>query len=131
MPDYINMYFAADNSQVSKAGNMKNPIELHLRTDLNEEDEVRLYLEAEVGYQVQEAKVSISGATSDKWALAPDNAGSPGTYGAYGAPLLLGLVGAGSEGRVYFWAKAKTVDTEEAKKDITVTLQVNGVAEPV
>jgi hypothetical protein len=126
MPEYIGMYFAGSEQLVSSE-DMTNPIQLNLRTDLEEEDEIRLYLEAEPNYQVQDVIVSIEGITSDMWALAADDK----VYNPYGSEINLGLVGNGETNRIYFWAKAKTVNTETPKKDVSVNLMVNGVVEPL
>ena len=125
MPEYIGMYFAGSEQLVSSE-DMTNPIQLNLRTDLEEEDEIRLYLEAEPNYQVQDVIVSIEGITSDMWALAADDK----NYNAYGADINLGTVGNGVD-KVYFWAKAKTKNTENVSKDDSVILNVDGIVEVV
>ena len=130
MGQYINMYYAADDSRVTESGNLTNPVELHLRIDQAEEKGVRLYLQTEAGYTAHGLSIVPSGTTSDKWALAPDNAGSPGTYNSYGASLSVADI-TSSEGKVYFWAKAKTETDETAQKDTSVTLNVDGTTEPV
>ena len=130
MPEYIGMYFA-ENDQLISSGDMTNPLQVNLRTDLGDEEEVRLYLQATEGYQVQDTEVKPEGTTADMWALAPDNAGATGTYGAWGALLATGLVGAAEGDRVYFWAKAQTTVAEDPEKDDSVKLEINGVVESV
>jgi hypothetical protein len=125
MPEYIGMYFAGSEQLVSSE-DMTNPIQLNLRTDLEEEDEIRLYLEAEPNYQVQDVIVSIEGTTADMWALAADDK----NYNVYGANINLGTVGNGVN-KVYFWAKAKTIATENPQKDDSVILNVDGIVEVV
>jgi len=124
---YIKLYFAEDNSVVSE--NQDNPVEFTLRADLEESDEVRLYAEADTGYSVTGVEVDPTGTSAARWRLAPDDGGSAGTYGAAGAEIALGTVGAGAGGRVFFWAEASAVDTEDPINDTSVTLEVTGVAE--
>ena len=130
MGQYIDMYYAADNSRITEDGNYTNPVEFHLRIDQAEEKEVRLYLQTETNYTAHNLSVAINGTTSDKWALAPDNSGSPGTYGDYGAAVDLSSIDA-SAGKTYFWAKAKVANTEDIQKDRSVNLSVVGTVEPV
>ena len=130
MPEYIGMYFA-ENDQLLSSGDMSNPLQVNLRTDLGDEEEVRLYLQATEGYQVQDTEVNPTGTTADMWALAPDSSGSAGTYEDWGALLETGLVGAGSTNRVYFWAKAQTTIEEDPEQDDTVKLQLTGIVEPL
>ena len=124
---YIKLYFAEDNSVVSE--NQDNPVEFTLRADLEESDEVRLYAEADTGYSVTGVEVDPTGTSAARWRLAPDDGGSAGTYGAAGAEIALGTVGAGAGGRVFFWAEASAVDSEDPVNDDSVTLEVTGVAE--
>lgn len=123
---YIKMFFALDDSQVSEQGVFTNAIEFTLRADLEETDEVRLYLLADDGYACTGVEVTPTGTTYLKWALAPDNAGVPGGYEAYGDPLSIGAVG--DTTKIYFWAKAKATSDEDPVNDTTVTLNVSGVA---
>jgi len=124
---YIKLYRASDDSVVSE--DSSNPVAFELRADLNEEDEIRLYAQADSGYQVTDTEVDPTGTTSDKWNLAPDDNGSTGTYGADGAKIELGTVGDAEGTRVHFWAKAKATDDEDPVNDATVTLEVTGIAE--
>ena len=126
---YIQLFFAADDQAVSE--DQTNPVEFTLRADLNENNSVRLYAQADAGVQVTGTQVQPVGATSARWELAPDNAGSEGTYGAAGAALALGTVGPDAGSSVYFWARASAVDTEDPVNDQTVTLNVDGVAEAI
>jgi len=130
MGQYINMYYAADNSLITEDGDYTNPVEFHLRVDLAEEKEVRLYLQTETDFTAYNLSVTPEGTTNDKWALAPDNAGSAGTYGDYGAAVDLSSIDA-SAGKTYFWAKAKVANTEDIQKDRSVNLSVVGTVEPV
>lgn len=130
MPEYIGMYFAENDTLVSSE-DMTNPVQFNLRTDLGDEEEVRLYLQAETGYQVQDTEIEPVGATSDMWAFAPDSAGSSGTYGDWGALLSLGLVEEGAANKVYFWAKAKTTVEEDPQQDTNVEIELTGIVEPL
>lgn len=124
---YIKLYKASDDSVVSEQGTFTNAIEFTLRADLNQEDSIRLYAMADAGYEVTTTTVTPTGTSAAKWALAPDNAGSAGTYETYGNPLTLGTVGNG-DGKVYFWAKAKATSDETPVNDVSVTLDVEGIA---
>jgi hypothetical protein len=67
--------------------------------------------------------VNITQGDPAKWALAPDNAGSPGTYGAYGAAL---TIASSIDGTNYiFWTKAKSTSDESPINDITISLQTS------
>ena len=126
---YIKLYRASDDSQLTE--DQTNPVSYTLRADLNEEDEKRLYAQADAGYQVTGVEVNPTGTTSEKWNLAPDSSGTAGTYGADGALIELGTVGDAEGTRVYFWAKAKATDDEDPVNDDSVTLEVTGIAEAV
>ena len=126
---YIKLYLASDDSIITT--DQTNPVEFTLRADLNANDEVRLYAEADTGYSVATTEVIPTGTSAARWKLAPDAAGpASGVYGAAGAKIELGTVGAGA-GKVYFWAEASAVDTEDPINDTTVTLEVTGVASAV
>lgn len=124
---YIKLYFAKDDSVVSEAGTFTNAVEFILHADLREEKSERLYAMADTGYLVTSTEVTPTGTTASKWALAPDSSGEAGTYGAWGAKLTLGSVGAG-DGKVYFWVKAKATEDEVPVNDTSVTLNVEGIA---
>ena len=129
MGQYINMYYAADDSRITEDGNYTNPVEFHLRIDQAEEKEARLYLQTEPGYTAYNLSVNPEGDTSEKWALAPDNSGSAGTYNNYGSSLSLDSIDQDA-GKIYFWAKAKTTTNETVQKDQSVNLAVDGTIEP-
>lgn len=131
MAAHISLYFAENEEMVSRDGDMSNPVQINLRSDQEEENEVRLYLEAEDGYQVLETEVEADGSTSDLWSFAPDNDGIPGSYEEWGQELNLGTVGSGTAERTYLWAKAKTESNEKPRCDKSVTLMVDGVVEPL
>ena len=125
---YIKIFFAADDVQVSAAPTTTNAITFTLRADQNEEGTpVRLYALADSGYVVATTVVTPTGTTATKWALAPDAAGpAAGVFEAYGDPHALGTVG--DTDKVYFWVKAKAIDTEIPVNDVTVTMVVSGIA---
>lgn len=123
---YIKLYRAEDNTEVST--DQTNPLSFTLRADLNEDDEKRLYVQADTGYEVTGCEVAISGSSSNRWRLAPDDNESPGTYLAPGATIELGTVGDDAGGRVFFWAESSAVDTEDPTNDTSVTLEVSGIA---
>jgi len=133
--EYIKIYFANDDTQVSPEGEFDNAIEFVLRADLEETDSVRLYAEAEKKevdgemreYKSTETYVEPQGDNASNWALAEDDDGSEGLYEDWGEPLTLGTVGHGEENRVYFWVKAKALDTEEPQNDDSVTLYCEGI----
>lgn len=131
MADKIKLYFAESEEEVSTEGDMTNPVQINLRSDLGEEDEVRLFLEAADGFQVLETEIAPAGQNDHLWAFAPDNDGSPGGYAEWGEDLILGTVGAGSAGRIYLWVKAKTEDNEVLQRDESVSLLVDGIVEPL
>ena len=90
---------------------------------------IKLALRCDAGYETVldggiHAQVSIVDSTAvDKWQLAPDNAGSPGTPETYGDPLdFAGQIGATN---TLFWVRARVADTEEPLNDTTVDLQVS------
>lgn len=71
MEEYLTIYFADTSEAVSKVGDFSNPISFDLRLDLNEEKQVKLFVQTPVGYQSQNTLVEIvelqTGATTDKW----------------------------------------------------------------
>jgi len=96
----------------------------------NECSPIKLAVRCDSGYATYGSTVITPvGTTYDKWALAPDSAGSPGTFGAYGAALTIsGQVGATNQ---LFWAKAKAVNGEAPQNDTTVDLQVAATIQAV
>ena len=142
----LKLYFANDDSLISSIGELANAVELILRADLNEENEVRLYALNDTGYQTTETELSLvdsdyrydpgtgirskdehdDPATLTMWALALDIYDESGVYEDWGADLELGTVG--DTDKVYFWAKAKAIDTEDVKKDVSVALKAEGIS---
>ena len=66
--------------------------------------------------------VSIVGATADKWALALDAGGTPGTFGAWGDPLV--LRNAITDTNTIFWLKARASISELPALDTCCTLEI-------
>lgn len=66
--------------------------------------------------------ITPTGATADRWALAPDNAGSPGAWGDWGAPLTISSqIGATN---YIIWTKARSIAPEPATSDNQVDFQI-------
>ncbi len=128
MAQYIGLYFASDDTKVSQSGDFSNPVEFDLNAEKNETGEVRLYVLADSGYYVENTSIQPTGDTSNRWYLAPDNSGSPGTYNAAGESLSLGTVDDTS--KVYFWVKAEALSTEDPQVDESVTVDATGDAYP-
>ena len=95
---YIHVYMtptasATDGTQVSEGTGLQ-PISVTLNATNNEESTlIKLALRCDSGFQTNgNITVSVVGTTLAKWALAPDSAGSAGTFGAYGANLVIATV---------------------------------------
>ena len=101
-----------------------------LDTATNEEsDPVKLAIRCDSGYVTATGTtVTPTGTSANKWALAPDNAGSAGTFGAYGAALT--FASAIPDSNVLFWAKAKAADTETPTNDTSVDLVIAATISP-
>jgi len=91
---------------------------------------IKLALRCESGYQTSgDTTITPTGDSSDKWALAPDNGGSPGTFGSYGDSLTISdTIGATN---YIFWAKAKALASEDPQNDATVDLKIDATIEAV
>ena len=123
-----------DGTEVS-SGTQTNPIEsgaIKVPEEGHQEGSwVKLAVRCDSGFQTVEeesrhAQLSIEDSAGvDKWQLAPDNAGSPGTPSDWGAVLnLLSQIGAQN---VIFWARARVASTEEASNDTSVSIKVAAV----
>jgi hypothetical protein len=125
---YIKMFYTADDTQVSEAPTTTDAVTFTLRADQNEVGEyIGLYVLADDGYVCSAVTVTPTGTTAAKWQLAADDEGNPSASPeAYGAPLALGTVG--DTTKVYFHVRAKATEDEEPVNDVTVTLEVDGVA---
>lgn len=67
--------------------------------------------------------VAFTQGDPSKWALAPDNAGVPGTWEAYGASLTISSQIAPTN--TIFWAEAKATADESPINDISIALQTS------
>lgn len=121
----------ADGTEVSEETGLA-PISIGPLDCTSEEvsDPVKLGIRCEAGYQTTgDVTITPAGTTANMWALAPDNAGSAGVFGAYGAALTISsVIGATN---TIFWAKAKTEDETLPVNDATVDLQVEATIEAV
>jgi hypothetical protein len=125
---YIKLFKATDDSEISVSPTTTNAVSFTLRPDTNEVGAYqKLYALADNGYVCTTVVITPTGTTATKWQLDSDVAGSPsGSPEAYGAALALGTVG--DTTKVYFWARAKALDTETPANDVSVTLVASGVA---
>ena len=99
-----------------------------LDTATNEESSaVKLAIRCDSGYAATGATITPTGTTATKWALAPDDAGSAGTFGAYGAALSVGAV---SDANTLVWAKAKAASAESPSNDVSVDLVIAATIAP-
>lgn len=118
---------ATDGTLVSEGTGLA-AISVTLRADLNEESSaIKLAVRCESGFKTVEngghhVVITPTGTTAAKWALAPDNAGSAGVFGAYGAAL--NIDSEVDATNTIFWAKAKATDDETPSNDTSVDLQV-------
>lgn len=72
--------------------------------------------------------VTLSGATANRWALAPDNDGAAGVFGVWGASLALSAKVTATS-NTYCWVKARTAPGD-AVTDASVTLCASAVIIP-
>lgn len=99
-----------------------------LDTATNEEsDPVKLAIRCDSGYAATGTTVTPTGTSASKWALAPDDEGSAGTFGAYGAALSVGAVG---DANTIIWAKAKAASAETPSNDTSVDLVIAATIAP-
>ena len=132
---YIHVYMnptagGTDGTQVSEGTGLQ-PISVTLNATNNEESTpIKLALRCDAGYQTSgNITLSLVGTTQAKWALTPNNAGSAGTFGAYGANLVIATVVGATN--VLFWAKAKATSDEAPQNDTSVDIQVTATIEAV
>ena len=92
---------------------------------------IKLAVRCDEGYETVEsgskhATISIVDSTHvDKWALAPDDSGSPGVFEDWGDPLeFLSQI---DDTNTIFWAKARVAYTEEPANDTSVDIQVEAL----
>lgn len=132
MAQYFSIYFASDDTEVTPIGDTTNAAEFELRFDLAEEDEeeVELYAEAEAGYEVSDAVISLvltnTTDLTDRFALGDETK----AYGNWGADLNLGSFGSGAASKT-FWVKARTQPGDDTvERDDETGLEVEGVVSP-
>ena len=89
---------------------------------------IKLAVRCDTGYETvldsgRHARVSIVDSSGvNKWQLAPDSSGSPGTPVTWGLPLdFSSEIGSTN---VIFWARARVASTEEPANDESVDIQV-------
>lgn len=130
---YIHVYMnnptadGTDGVLVSE-GTEQNPITVGpLNATENEESApIKLALRCDAGYKTS-GTVTIKpvGETADKWALAPDDGGVPGTWTDWGGQLeIADEIGSAN---YIFWIKARATSDEGPKNDATVDLQVQAM----
>ena len=134
---YIHLYKdnptsgGTDGTLVSE-GDESSPVTVTLTVeDVDvESGAIKLALRCESGYQTSgDTTITPTGDNSDKWALAPDNGGSPGTFGSYGDPLTISdVVG---DTNYIFWVKAKALASEDPQNDASVDLKIDATIEAV
>ena len=95
---YIHVYMTptaggTDGTQVSEGTGLQ-PISVTLNATNNEESTpIKLALCCDSDFQTNgNITISLVGTTQAKWALAPDNAEVAGTFGSYGANLVIATV---------------------------------------
>jgi len=116
--DHIHIYQGAvtaggtNGTQVSEGTNLA-PVSVGPlnATDNEVSDPVKLAVRCDEGFITSgNTIISLTGETADKWALAPDNAGQAGTFGAYGAALT--ITAPVGDTNTIFWAKARATEDE-------------------
>lgn len=130
MPSKIKIYkdnptAGAQNGTLVSSGTGLAPIQTgNLKANTNEiSAAIKLAVRCDAGH-VTTGDVAVSIIDSggvDKWSLAPDNAGAPGAFGAWGAGL--SITGPVSDVNAIFWARARAVDTEEPVNDNSVQIR--------
>jgi hypothetical protein len=126
---YMHLYMnnptagGTDGTDITE-GSTLSPLKVVLNAIKNEESAaIKLGIRCESGYKTDAVTtITPTGTSSAMWALAQDNAGAAGTFGAYGAALTLAS-GIDTTNTI-FWIKAKSVDTEDPINDTSVSLAV-------
>lgn len=119
-----------DGTLVSTGGAQTSPIETgELDAAINEQtDPIKLAIRCETGYQTTgETTITPVTATAERWQLAPDNGGQPGTWLDWGDSLVIpGVIG---DTNTIFWARVRAVDTENPINDRSTSLRIETVVE--
>lgn len=122
---------AGTDGAVASEGTETSPIiigPLDIATN-QESDPVKLAIRCDDGYKAATgATITPTGTGAAYWALAPDNSGSAGTFGAYGAALTFSAEIADSN--TLFWVKAKAASTETPSADVSVDLVIAATIQP-
>lgn len=127
---YIHIYknnptAGGTDGQLVSEGDGSNPITVGPLNATNNEESapVKLAVRCDSGYQTSgNTTIQPVGTTAAKWALAPDNGGSPGTWTSWGGTLTISsTIGATN---TIFWLKAKATSDEVPANDTSVDLQV-------
>ena len=114
------------NGTRSSEGTEATPITVGpLDTASNEESSaIKLAVRCDNNYKTgTDSTITPTGANASKWALAPDNGGSAGTWGSYGAALT--FASSIGDTNVIFWAKAKAASSESPSNDTSVDLVID------
>lgn len=132
MAQYFSVYFASDDTELTPIGDQSNAAEFELRFDLASEDEdvIEMYAEADAGYLIENAAISLvvvnSTDNTDRFAIA----GADQVYNAFGADYSLGNFGSGAS-RKTFYVKARTTSADDTvQRDAETGLQLTGVVAP-
>lgn len=114
-----------DGTQVSEGTGLAPIAVGPLKASINEESSpIKLAVRCDTDYEtVGDTTITPTGTSSAKWALAPDNAGSAGSFGSYGAALTISSTI--DDTNTIFWAKAKATSGEAIGNDTSVDLVVS------
>lgn len=127
---YIHLYKdnptagGTDGVQVSE-GTMANPVTTeYLDTTIGQESSpIKLALRCESGYKTYgNTSVKPVGTNANRWALALDNNGAPGTWTDWGGMLI--IPAEIRDTNYIIWAKARADVAEQPQNDVSVKLQV-------
>lgn len=100
-----------------------NRLSLALNRDLSQQKEERVYVRIDPGYTATNLNAELIGGNANKWQMAADNNGVPGTYGDWGASIGLGDI---TTERLYFWVRAKS-DVGESVGHDDVYIDVDAI----
>lgn len=134
---YIHLYQGTptsggtDGTQVSEAGAQTAPVAFTLNATNNQVGTaLKAAIRCDSLYQTTSGvntTITPTGTTAAKWRLAPDSAGSPGTWAAYGAALTITTQIVATN--TIFWIEAEATSDEAPTNDTTVSLQIVGQIE--
>lgn len=113
-----------DGTKISEGDNA-SPLEIGtLNITVGEVSEpVKIAIRCDEGYQTRNTvTIGLTGNTADKWQLAWDNNGVPGTWGGYG--LVIETTDSIGETNRILWVQAKAEVNESLADDQTVKIQV-------